>query len=454
MAKQLLLLLLLISTVAGSTVKFLPGFDDPLPFELETGYIGVGEGEEVKLFYYFIKSEKNPEEDPLLVWISGGPGCSSINGLLFGNGPLTFKTDGYNGGNPTLVSTTYSWTKVASIIFLDQPVGVGFSYATTQLLDSPSDTGEAKRMDEFLRKWLSKHTEYISNPIYVGGDSYSGKVIPAAVQEISKGNDLGFKPQINLQGYVLGNPVTDIELEYNDRVPFAHGMALISDELYESFKRTCRGNIENVDSSNIKCLKFVQEFRKCTSNLNEEHILKPTCDIELPTLLSSNDVPRTYLRRLLPANPLVSSPVCVLYNDLLSSLWANDESVRKALHVAKGSIGEWTRCFPFVTYNYNIESSVPYHMNNSIKGYRSLIFSGDHDLLVPVMSTQAWIKSLKYAIIDDWRPWMIHNQIAGYTRSYANKMTFATVKGGGHTSQTKPEESFIMFQRWISGQSL
>ncbi|KFK25893.1 hypothetical protein AALP_AA8G176200 [Arabis alpina] len=387
MTKQLQLLLLLLISLTqchadsdfGSIVKFLPGFEGPLPFELETGYIGVGEEEEVQLFYYFIKSERNPEEDPLLIWISGGPGCSSLNGFLFENGPVTFKTEGYKGGRPTLVSTTYSWTKVASIIFLDQPVGVGFSYTTTQLLDSPTDTGEAKQMDEFLRKWLSKHIKYISNPFYVCGNSYSGMVIPAAVQEISKGNDLGFKPQINLQGYVLGNPVTDLELDYNDRVPFAHGMALISDELYESLKTTCRGNIKNVDPRNIECLKFVQEFRK-------------------------------------------------IYIELLSSLWANDESVRNTLHVVKGSIGDWSRCFPFVTYNPNIKSSVPYHMNNSIKGYRSLIFSGDHDLQVPFSSTQAWIRSLNYAITDNWRPWIIHNQVAGYTQTYANNMTFATIK--------------------------
>ncbi|KAL0817364.1 hypothetical protein Bca101_073808 [Brassica carinata] len=108
-------------------------------------YIGVGEEEQVQLFYYFIKYEGNPEEDPILLWLSGGPGCSSISGLLYEN---DFE---YNS--------------------LDQPVETGFSYSTTHKLASkPSDSGEAKCIHEFLHKWLNKHQEFVSNPFYVGGD--------------------------------------------------------------------------------------------------------------------------------------------------------------------------------------------------------------------------------------------------------------------------------------------
>ncbi|CAL9233552.1 unnamed protein product [Arabidopsis halleri] len=426
----LLLLLVILNhhVDSGSIVKFLPGFEGPLPFELETGYIGIGEEEESQLFYYFIKSENNPKEDPLLLWLNGGPGCSSITGLFFENGPLALKLEVYNGSVPSLVSTTYSWTKMANIIFLDQPVGTGFSYSRTPLIDKPSDTREVKRIREFLQKWLSNHPQFSSNPFYASGDSYAGMIVPALVQEISKGNYICCNPPINLQGYILGNPITYFEEDRNYRVPYSHGMALISDELYESIRRACNGNYFNVDQRNTKCLKLVEEYHKCTDKLNRFHIISPDCDI--------------------------TSPDCFLYPYYLLSYWANDESVRDALHVNKWSIGEWVRCNRSKPYNKDVKSSIPYHMYNSINGYRSLIYSGDHDLVVPYLATQAWIKSLNYSIIHEWRPWMIKDQIAGYTRTYSNKMTFATVKASGHTVENKPNESFIMFQRWINGQPL
>ncbi|CAG7890443.1 unnamed protein product [Brassica rapa] len=430
--KSLLLKLLVVliqnHADGGSIVRYLPGFEGPLPFELETGYIGVGEGEEDQLFYYFIKSERNPEEDPLLVWLAGGPGCSSFSGLVYENGPLAFKVETYNGSVPSLASTTYSWTKVANIIYLDQPVGTGFSYSRNHLADTPSDTEAAKRVNEFLRKWLAKHPEYFSNPLYVAGNSYSGIVIPAIVQEISNGNDICCEPQINLKGYLLGNPLTDGVLDGNARIPFAHGKALISDELYDSMKRSCGGNYFDVFPLNTECLKLVEEFKQSVFRIYEELILASNCD------------------------PI--SPDCYTYRYSLSEYWANNESVRKALKVVKGTTRKWKRCDYNMRCPHDIISSIPYHLNNSIKGYRSLIFSGDHDMTIPYVATQAWIRSLNYSITEKWRPWMILDKVAGYTKTYANKMTFATVKGGGHTLEYKPEENSIMFKRWISGQPL
>ncbi|KAL1189345.1 Serine carboxypeptidase-like 10 [Cardamine amara subsp. amara] len=232
-------------------------------------------------------------------------------------------------------------------------------------------------------------------------------IIPALVQEIAKGNYICCKTPINLQGYVLGNPITHVDFEINFRIPFAHGMSLISDELYESMRIICKGEYVSVDPRNTKCLKLVEEYDKCTKKLNYEHILKPPCE---------------------KINTQEISPDCEYYIYYLIDCWANDESVREALHVNKGTKGKWQRCNWTIPYNHDIISSVPYHMNNSLRGYRSLIYSGDHDVKLPFQATQDWIKSLNYPIIHDWRPWMIKNQISGYTRTYSNKMTFATIK--------------------------
>uniref|UniRef100_A0A0D3CWX5 Uncharacterized protein n=1 Tax=Brassica oleracea var. oleracea TaxID=109376 RepID=A0A0D3CWX5_BRAOL len=381
--KSLLLLLQLVLLIhdadSASIVKFLPDFEGPLPFELETGYIGVGEEEEVQLFYYFIKSERNPEEDPLFLWLSGGPGCSSISGLLFEN----------------------ELNLVTNQVIQERPNG-SMSFFKRQLQCC--------------------------------------------------------KPPINLQGYVLGNPVTDFEADFNSRIPFAHGMALISDELYESLKIICKGKYVNVDPRNTECLKLVEEYNKCTKTVNPYLILEPFYETETPDsyVFASYQLGHDILcfwhiiclelhwmrdrpdrgkeekksmnwslsRRTVDRSSLsaYSSGSDKKGNkDPILVYQANDESVHKALQIKKESIGRWIRCNLDIPYTHDIISSVPYHMNNSINGYRSLIFSGDHDLVAPYLGTlvapylgtQAWIRSLNYSVIEDWRPWIINRKLAG-----------------------------------------
>jgi len=102
----------------------------------------------------------------------------------------------------------------------------------------------------------------------------------------------------------------------------------------------------------------------------------------------------------------------------MSSIWANNASVREALGIHKGTVPSWSRCNYYIPYNSDIPSTVKYHLNGTTKGYRSLVYSGDHDMVIPYIGTQAWIKTLNFSIVDRWRPWFVDRQVAGFTRSY------------------------------------
>ncbi|KAK7382609.1 hypothetical protein VNO80_01541 [Phaseolus coccineus] len=367
-------------------------------------------------------------------------------------GPFGFKREEYDGSVPNLVLRPQPWMKVCSIIFVDLPFGTGFSYAKN-LIDNRKDWKLVHHTHQFLRKWLIDHPEFLSNDFYMGADSYSGIPAPAIVQEISKGNEIGLQPQINLQGYLLGNPMTTRK-EKNDEIPFAHGMGLISDELYESLKRNCKGEYIDVDSRNELCSRDLNYYDECLSGINEFNILDLYCQND-STKNHEGPWRRSLTQKFESSlnSHLKLDTRCQIYGYFLATQWANDESVRKALHIREGK-GKWERCW-LGDFEYEISSSFEFHLNLSAKGYRSLIYSGDHDAVVPFMSTQAWIRALNYSIVDDWRPWLLEGQVAGYTRTYSNQMTFATVKGSGHTApEYKPLEGYAMFSRWIASKPL
>ncbi|XP_076946454.1 serine carboxypeptidase-like 18 [Bidens hawaiensis] len=151
----ILIILASFSTIlvsSQSIVTSLPGYPGPLPFKLETGYIGVGEDEAVQLFYYFVESEGNPDEDPLIIWLAGGPGCGTLRAFFFEIGPMQLKYGSYMDNVPALQLDPNSWTKVANIIYLDAPTLTGYSYTTTPDAAHSSDTESAAQTAEFMRK--------------------------------------------------------------------------------------------------------------------------------------------------------------------------------------------------------------------------------------------------------------------------------------------------------------
>ncbi|KAK4284464.1 hypothetical protein QN277_001293 [Acacia crassicarpa] len=442
------LLLLLVPSAnaafSGEVVKYLPGYDGQLPFKLETGYVSVNHSE---LFYYFIESQGEPETDPLFFWFSGGPGCSSFNGLIYEIGPLQFDINHYDGGLPTLLNYPYSWTETASFVFVDSPVGTGFSYSTSSDW-STSDTLSAEQA-QFVRKWLEEHSQYLHLRLFIGGDSYSGIIVPLITLKIVQGNDAGLKPHLNLTGYYAGSPVTDIYITKNSRFKFAHRLALISDQLYEKLKSSCKGDYVNVDANETACQTAIFQYEKNIEDIYTDNILLPDCAFDE----SRNLYHPLSLQR--PSPKLSSDFWCWDFNHSLSNYWANDPSVQEALHVRKGKIKYWERCNETLSYTNDVETVVHVHQWLSHRKLQALVNNGDRDMTVPYVAAEEWLKILNLTVSSKWRPWFVDGQVAGYTRSYHEKATgyrleYGTVKGAGHTApEYSRKNCYEMFRRWI-----
>ncbi|GJN41147.1 hypothetical protein PR202_gn00483 [Eleusine coracana subsp. coracana] len=156
----------LIDGAAERVVTHLPGFEGPLPFSLRTGYVEVDESNGIRLFYYFTPSERSPAGDPLLLWLSGGPGCSSFTGLVYqigAYGPFGFDLNGSMDGHvlPKLMYRQESWTK------------------------------------------FDEHPEFLSNPLYIAGDSYAGMIVPTITSELAKGKEVASEGTPNLKATSL-----------------------------------------------------------------------------------------------------------------------------------------------------------------------------------------------------------------------------------------------------------
>ncbi|XP_057961666.1 serine carboxypeptidase-like 20 [Malania oleifera] len=434
-----------------SQVTYLPGFNGTFPSKHYSGYVTIDRDPAKQLFYYFVESERNPQKDPLVLWLNGGPGCSSMDGFVYEHGPFNFEPGKVKDNLPTLHLNPYSWSKVSNIIYLDSPAGVGFSYSTSISAYTTDDVQTAIDTHNFLLQWLNQYPEFQENPFYIAGESYAGIYVPTLASEVVKGIQAGSKPNINLKGYMVGNGITDNHFDGNALIPFVRGMGLISHADYEILGGL---NIYNI-------LEPCYHNPDATGNSKQ-----PLSFSELGRTDKPLDIRKRLVGRAWPLRAPVTLGIVTLWPQLVSdsnvnvpcvnnevaTKWLNDAEVKKAIHAKViGSI-DWTLCTGSLTYYHNTGSMIDYHKNLTALGYRALIYSGDHDMCVPFTGTEAWIKSLGLEVVDEWRSWLSGGQVAGYTQGYDQNLSFLTVKGAGHAvPQYKPREALDFYSRWLEG---
>lgn len=127
------------------------------------------------LFYWFFRNTLD-DSAPLVIWLNGGPGSSSMFGLWLENGPLRVKRTGTTDDDYIInTNPEGSWVDIANIVFLDQPVGVGFSYGSPLLGDMSVG---AEEFISFMLSFYDLYPEFKTRKLYITGESYAGKYIP------------------------------------------------------------------------------------------------------------------------------------------------------------------------------------------------------------------------------------------------------------------------------------
>lgn len=447
---------------AADEITYLPGLQKQPSFKQYSGYLSVADGKH--LHYWFVESQNKPSSDPLVLWLNGGPGCSSLDGLLTEHGPFLIQSDG-----ATLEYNPYAWNKITNMLYLESPVGVGFSYSDDQKY-ATNDTEVSMNNYLALKEFFRLFPEYSKNELFLTGESYGGIYIPTLAERVMEDASL------NLQGIAVGNGMSSYEMNDNSLVYFAYYHGLLGSHLWAELQTYCcsNGKCNFYDNPNQNCMDSVGEVQTIvySSGLNIYN-LYASCPGGVPQRLSVErgqlvirDLGNSFIHHqwnrlwmqkvkslatLLPSVRL--DPPCT--NSTPSNLYLNNPLVRKALHISPKAL-DWVICSSEVNRNYGrlyMDVRKQYLKLLGALKYRILVYNGDVDMACNFMGDEWFVESLQQQVQVQRRPWIYEDvdgqQVGGFVKEFDN-IVFLTVKGSGHMVPTdKPAAAFTMFTRFI-----
>jgi len=479
-------------------ITSLPGLDkdifSKLGFVMYSGYVNINiednnnnninDNNGRKIFYWFVSKEgsKDYTKEPTLLWTNGGPGCSGMVGFLTEQGPFRPTKDG-----KTLERTEFAWNQLANIVFIEQPVGVGFSQ--TDQAEEYNDENAANDNRKFVVGFFEKFPELKNSPFYIASESYGGHYMPTLAKNIL--DHPGSVP--NFKGLLVGNPL--IWTPNNDLGEFETlaGHQILPGPLVASFMKNGCMNV-NIFRLRAACRMIYNRSQDYKQGLDPYAMDFPLCNDasamkriqieerkkEMEKLLSSNDKELDDLNKLIPEVPKMERR---LRNDKsqrnlqyfpnkyepcaesYAEDYLNRADVQKAIHALPPQSGSFHSCNDEININYSRES----FNANMVPIYESLmgkikitIFSGDDDTVCATAGLQHWIWN--YNVVSQWQQWKITNkegddeQIAGYHVSFTKTpgntkadMNVYTVHGAGHmVPSTRPHAGYAILKRFLA----
>ncbi len=467
---------------AGHAVTALPGWDKPLPSKHYSGYLPVGKTSGVpgQIHYWYIESERDPENDPVVYWTNGGPGGSGIStGLLTEMGQFQLDADSLaeGGDSPTLHYNPYSWSKVANTVFVSQPKGVGFSYCDEAVNASEcqnNDVTAAEDAYDFFVNFFDAYPHLKKNDFYLTAESYGGIYIPMFMDQMQT---RGGVP--NLKGAAIGDGcwgtavgTCAFQTGKSNQISaeFFNGHGMYDQPLYQRIKADC-GAFSDDDVKKPACKSALDEMNAKIGKFDVYNIYD-TCNgdtaaggqapsfAEVRARMAQQDV-TVEGHDAHAAHPQLLGGAVNDYTcgrDRASQTWLNQPSVMQALHVKNDTVG-----MKYTWGPHNASGDLRPLYKQLAEKYRMLIYSGDADACVPYWGTEEWTRELGFAVRKDWHPWQSPvaqgggAQRAGYVVDYdtPTNFKFATVQGAGHMVPTyKPNFALTMISRFLENKDL
>ncbi|CAL5330642.1 unnamed protein product [Camellia sinensis] len=403
------------------------------------GYVTINESAGRAFYYYFVEAQGQQQSNhsPLLLWLNGGPGCSSIAyGAMEELGPFRVHSDG-----KTLYRNRFAWNKAANVLFLESPTGVGFSYSnTTSDYVSEGDKRTASDNYVFLLNWLERFPEYKTRDFYVAGESYAGHYVPQLAHTILHYNKDPNNTFINLKGIIIGNALINDETDTKGRFDYFASHALISDQTSYKIRKFCNFS-PNATTQSKECYTAAAEVDNEIGNIDIYNIYAPLCT-------SFNITPFPKKATVLNFDPC---------SDYYVYAYLNRADVQEALHANVTKLSyDWEPCSLVITrWEDSPSTIIPLLQELMANGLRVWVFSGDIDGRIPVTSTKYSINKMKLHLKTPWHPWYLNGEVGGYTEVYKGDLTFATVRGAGHQVPSyQPARALSLIMHFLAGTPL
>ncbi|KAK1268108.1 Serine carboxypeptidase-like 25 [Acorus gramineus] len=316
-------------------ITSLPGQPE-VTFRQFSGYVTVDDNAGRALFYWLTEAVSQPESKPLVLWLNGGPGCSSVAyGASEEIGPFRLNRTGAG-----LYLNKYSWNIAANLLFLETPAGVGFSYSNTS--SNHHTTGDRRTAADslsFLIRWLDRFPRYRNRPIYLTGESYAGHYVPQLARAILLHNAKS-RHHIHLKGLMVGNAVTDNYYDNVGTVTYWWSHAMISDETYRRLMKTC--DFRRRTESNGCARLFYYTMDHELGDIDQYNIYASPCDVADVTGATRRSLSFPSQHKNLTVRQLSGYDPCT---EKYAEIYYNRPDVQKALHANTTGIPyKWTAC--------------------------------------------------------------------------------------------------------------